>query len=153
MRIVKPKTARQLLRSLLPEGAEPDEELVAKVASDLVKPVGPPGSVRWRAARTVISERRGMTDELVDTEVARRLAKRAAAAERAKRLAEESADAAVAYVRCYRGAHGVGPTWYELTREMGWPHLTKGVSIRHLQRLGRLTFTTQNRSLDVAPAN
>ncbi|MFI5736119.1 hypothetical protein ACIA49_38755 [Kribbella sp. NPDC051587] len=147
---MKPKTARKLLRSLLPDNVEPDERLVAKIATDLVKPLGAPGSVRWQAARTVISAGRGITDDQVDAETQRRRAKHAMAVEEARRAAEKSADAAVAYVAQYRAAHGVGPTWYELAREMGWSHQTKGTSIRHLQKLGHLTFTTANRSLDLA---
>jgi hypothetical protein len=146
---VKPKTARKLLRSLLPDNVQPDERLVASIATDLVKPVGPPGSVRWQAARTVIAAGRGIADDLVDAEAQRRRAKHAVAAEEARRAAENSADAAVAYVAEYRATHGVGPTWYELTREMGWSHQTKGISIRHLQKLGHLTSTTANRSLDI----
>ncbi|MFD7161336.1 hypothetical protein ACFV9C_42590 [Kribbella sp. NPDC059898] len=146
------KTARKLIRSVLAEDVEPDEAMVAKVAETLVKPVGPPGSVRWRAVRTVLAGNGELTEERVDAEQERRLAKLAVLKEKAKRLAEESADAAVAYVAAYRGTHGAGPTWAELAHEMGWPYAARNTIIRHLARTGRLQTTPEHRSLDVGAA-
>lgn len=150
---VKRKEALALARSVLAPGKEPYPALIDQLVAHVHAPLGRVGSLRWRAARTVLSYGYPqVTDTLIDAEVQRRKAAIAAHKANVLKAATEARDIAAEFVSNYRAQHGTGPTWNELRRHLGWRQAETPMAINHLAKQGVLTFTTANRSLDLGPA-